>query len=936
MWKCLARGSAAVLLTALAVVAPARAATPTASFAVTAEALCDVAEEHQKAGALDRAKDLYDEAAAKAGGAEAPCAAAGLTSVDEQRKQAAETVAAGQQLIRAGDLDKAERVFRSALAMDRNSAGAAAGIAQVDNAQGRTDASSNWDRFYESWVEPLGKLLLFSAAGLVILYALAGLSSRIFVRVDAVAWPPAHRWIAGTFGFLLIFGAAVMLPLYAMFEPFSAQGSLTGWASGAVLVIGLGMILLVVLAANSKHSHRRNQGDWSSWSALLLTLGVVVLVAGALLLTPREPLGAEAAGVFMMLGLMVVVSLALVSTRPKGDWPRKLALLFPLGLAVLLSWSLLRVPLQDEGRVMAAYVVLAVIGVVLTAATLGQNLRLQVEVQTSDGAVSAGSTDYLLARMKGLGTESPKALHRATSVLATTPLSKITSEDLSALPAGKVAGAMSRLVFALRPDLTWHARVTLVDEDRVAMTLSRNGRHVESDIFSRPDLGLPAIPTGLEEADRTVAQDRARAQLLTGAAAFILLRLSQAHLELQDDLYDAERWQSVALQVIATSRSLINDGEDRSAERVELLSRAVEIDPGYALARFEYMWAVYGRIPDEETDHAAFAKSLDDEYERSRLDEKSERKDEGWAPLRIRVKYSSATQWLNGYVTRAHGEKKLSDQEKEDLLGEAENAVEALKRLCNAEWRGSMRLRQQALRMRDFAENLEHCIEALRGVRPQQGAAWLHPHAEHNPSPRLTWDHACLDCFLAGIDGLEAERGMRLGQAIEDLEFAAATDKDRSAAADDPCFRQLASEHRFRKLVGTVPPTDFLSLPMLDPHRIPLAKLSIHSALDLVRRTRSAEQQEQLADHLGVSRVVVDQMREVALLAQVHPDLDDPGMLHLLVAEGVSSPEALRDRATRKPRQLIHQLRHQAEQSGPAPRALGWPRCWRWLFAARR
>ncbi|MFD3998199.1 hypothetical protein [Streptomyces sp. NPDC058548] len=936
VWKCLARGSAAVLLTALAVVAPARAVPPTGSFAATAEAVCDTAERHQKAGALDLAEALYTEAALKEGEAEGACAAAGLKSVDEQRERAAETVAAGQQLIRAGDLDKAERVFRSALAMDRSSADAAAGIAQVRDAQGRTDASSNWDRFYGSWVEPLGKLLLFSAAGLAILYALAGLSSRVFVGVDAVAWPLAYRWIAGTFGFLLIFAAAVMLPLYAMFEPFSARGSLTGWASGAVLVIGLGMILLVLLAANSKHSHRREQGDWSSWSALLLTLGVVVLVAGALLLAPREPLGAEAGGVFLVLGLAVVVSLVLVSTRPKGDWQRKLVVLIPLGLAVMLSWALLRVPLQDAGRVMAAYIVLAVIGVVLTAATLGQNLRLQVEVQRSDGTVSAGSTDYLLARMKGLGTESPKALHRATSVLATTPLSKITSEDLSALPAGKVAGAMSRLLFALRPDLTWHARVTLVDEDRVAMTLSRNGRHVESDIFSRPDLGLPAIPTGLAEADRAVPQDRARAQLLTGAAAFILLRLSQAHLELKDDLYDAEHWRSVALQVIATSRSLINDGGDRSAERVELLSRAVEIDPGYVLARFEYMWAVYGRIPDEETDHAAFAKSLDDEYKRSRLDEKSERKDEGWAPLRIRVKYNSATQWLNGYVTRVRRDGELSDQEKEELLGEAANAVVALKGLCDTKWEGSMRLRQQALRMGDFAENLEHCIEVLRGVRPPQEAAWLHPHAGHDPSPRLTWDHACLDCFLAGIKGLETERGMRLGQAIEDLAFAAATDDDKDTAAADPCFRVLASEHGFRKLVGTVPPTEFLALPVLAPHRIPLADVSINSALDLVRRTQSAEQQDRLAAHLGVSRVVVDQMRELALLAQVHPDLNDPGMLHLLVTQDVTSPEALRDRVKRTPRELIRELRRQAEHDDLAPRALRWPRRRHWLLAARR
>ncbi|MFE9727653.1 hypothetical protein ACFYQ5_29810 [Streptomyces sp. NPDC005794] len=926
VWKCLARASATALLSALAVVAPAQSVSSAALLSAAAEAICETAKGHQQAGALDQAQALYTDVAANKGDTDRTCGVSGLKSVDEQRERAAAAVTAGWQLIRAGDFDKAERVFRSALAMDQSNSDAAAAIVQVSNAQSRPIASSNWDRFYGTWVQPLGKVLMFSAVGLAVLYALAGLSSRLFVRVDAVAWPDLYRWTAGTLGFLLIFGAAVMLPLYAMFKPFSPEGSLTGWASGVVLVIGLGMVLLILLASKSKHGRHLDHGGWRPWSSLLVVLGVVVVVAGALLLTPRKPRAVETAGEVWAIGLMVVVVIAVAAIHPREwqqRWALVMALVIPLSIAVGVAGALLMVPLQDSGRVMAAYIVLAVMGVVLTAAALGQNLRLQVEVQKADGTVSAGSTDYLLARMKGLGTESPKKLDRTISALATTPLSKITSEELSALPAGKVAGALSRLFFALRPDLTWRARVTLVDEDRVAMTLSRNGRHVESDVFSRRDLGLPVIPTGLGEAERTAAQNRARAQLLTGAASFILLRLSQAHLELQDGLYGAERWQGVALQVIATSRSLISDGEDPDAVRVELLGRALDEDPMYVLARFEYMWAIYNRIPEEQTAYAAFAQSLDDQYGRSGLSDRTD-KEVGWAPLRIRVKYSSATQWLNGYVK--------GNREDDTLLEKAADAVDALKSLCEVNWEGR-RLRQQAKRMRGFAENLEHCIEALLGVKPPD--KWLHPHNEHNPSPRLTWDHACLDCFLAEIKDLESEKGTRLGQAMEDLEFAAATDNDKRVAATDPCFRVLTSEPRFRTLVGTVPPTDFLGLPSLAPHRIPLAKASIVSALDLVRRTQNAEQQEQLAAHLGVSRVVIDQMRDAGQLAQVHPDLNDPSMLHLLLTQGVSSPEALRDRAIRKPRKLIHQLRSQAKQDQLEPRSLRWP--WRrgWLLAAR-
>ncbi|MER7045871.1 DUF4332 domain-containing protein [Streptomyces jumonjinensis] len=922
MWTCVARGSAAALLAALAVVAPARAASPTALVDATAVASCDEARERQQAGELDGAKETYTAVAVKGGDAERACAVAGLKSVAAQREQAAAVVTAGEDLVKAGDLDKAGNVFRSALAMDQSNPGATAGLAQVNKAQDRPGASANWDRFSAYWVMPLGRMLLFGAVGFAVLYALAGLSTRLFVPVDTISWPRPHRWIAGATGFLLIFGAAVMLPLYAMFRPFSPREPLANWAAGALLGIGLGMISLTVLASYSGHRGRREQGDWRDWSALLISLGAAVVVAGALLLAPREALGLEAAGVIAVLGLTAVALIALTATRPH-DVRRPLTLLIPLSFAVMVATALVLVPLTDTGRLIAAHIALAVIGVVLTAATMGQNLRLQVEVQKPDGTVSAGSTDYLLARVKGLGAESPKALNGATSGLATTPLSKITSEDLSALPAGKVAGALSRLLFAARPDLTWRARVTLVDADRVAMTLSRNGRYAESAVFSRPDLGLSAVPTEPAEADRAAEQDRANAQLLTGAAAFILLRLSKAHLELQDDLYGAERWQSVALQVIATSRSLMGDGVKADDERVELLSRAMDEDPGYVLARFEYLWAVYRRAPDQRTAHAALANSLDEQYGRSGLSDRGV-EDEGWAPLRIRVKYSSATHWLNGYVA----EGRRDDQLREN----AAESVTELKSLCEEKWKG-VQLRRQADRMHDFAENLEHCITALEGVAPPKGATWLHPH-EHAPSPKLAWDHACLDCFLAGIPGLKAEKDMRLGQAIEDLEFAVATDRARSKATADPCFGPLASDHRFKQLTG-VPPRSFLDLPALAPHKVPLAKAGIESAPDLARRTQSAEQQEQLATHLGVSRVIIDRMREIALLAQVHPDLDDPGMLHLLIAQGVGSPAALRDRASRDADQLISQVRGEAEKYGLTPPGLAWRRRRQWLRAAR-
>ncbi|MEU6987679.1 hypothetical protein ABZ946_30360 [Streptomyces sp. NPDC046324] len=859
MWRRVAQAAAAGSIIALTAVAPAGAISLAAPFDAQAEAICDTARGHLEAGTLDRATALYTTV--KVGDGEENCAVDGLMNVAVQRQLAAEWVTEGQRLIRTGDLDQAKTAFEVGLGKDRANAKAAEGIAQVARLKEHPHptASSNWDRFYEDWAKPIGQLVLFSAIALAVLYALAGVASRALVRVKAVAWPTPLKWITGGVGSFLILGAGVMLPLFAMFEPFTPGGPLVGCAAAVSAVIALG--------------------------AAVLVLGTI--------------------------------------RKPTYDWKHWLGLLICLAAAAVAACVLLTVPLGHETRLMGAYIVLAFVGVLLTGAALGQNLRLQVEVQKADGTVSAAGTDYLLARMKGLGTESPKALNRATSALTATPLSKISTEELSALPAGKIAGAMSRLFFTIRPDLTWRARVTLVDDDRVAISVSRNGRHAQSVVFSRPDLGLAAIPAGSEEAERVIARDRACAQLLTGAAAFILLRLSEAHRELQDDLCGARHWKSVTLQVIARSKSLIDDVEDHGAERVKLLSRAMDQDPEYLLARFEYMWAVYGRIPPEETDHAAFAKSIDQQYVTSGLAEKGDAA-EGWAPLRIRVMYSSAAQWLNGYVAggKSNG----------TALQEAARSAAELNRLCTLPWKREQLIRQSE-QMLPFAENLKHSVEVLCERAPQANAAWLHPHEQAPPSPRLTYDHACLDSFLADLPGQDRE--LRLDEALEDLEFAVATDDDKSAAATDPCFSDLQTEEQFTRLVGTSPPAHFLDLPMLAAHRELLAKAGITSAFELVRRTESAEQQQQLADHLKLSRVVVVQLREVAMLAQIHPDLSEPGMLHLLIAVDATSPAALREAARRDRKQLVRRIRSQASEDLLSHlRGVRRPRGW--LAAARR
>ncbi|MFE4309077.1 hypothetical protein [Streptomyces sp. NPDC056891] len=721
MWRRLARALALVMLALATTLAAAPADT-------VAQQTCKAADGHLSEGSLDRAKKLYESV--KASDGDQQCAVAGLRLVADARQDSAELVTAGQHLIRSGDLDGAKAKFDDALRLDAASAAAAAGIARFSDLKSRPlpTAMSNGDRFYRDWALPLGRLVVLTAIGLLVFYALAGLCSRWLVKVDAVTWPVWIRRTAGCLGVLLLFAAAVMAPLFAMFSPFEPTWTQC-WVGVLVLaVVGSGAAALVIRGTRSS--------AWEQWRTLLLALGVVT-VAGIL----------------------------------------------PVLLASELSYDV---------RLMFVHIALAAIGVLLTAAALGQNLRLQVEVQQPDGNVNAASSDYLLARMKGLGTETPQSLLKSTSTPGSTSLSQIPVEELSVLPAGKFVGALTRLFFALRPDLTWRARVTLVDDNRVATALSRNGQHAASAVFSRPDLRLPA----------DLDKDRAKAQMLTGAAAFILVELSAVHEELQDGLYGAHQWRSVALQVVAKSRSLLADDEDRVTTKVTLLAKAVDDDPGNELARFEYLWAAYEQQPNEVTDFAAFARAIDRQYAQSQVSQITDDQ-EGWMPLKIRILYSSATQWLNALIDGGG-----TDRERAVMLNSARRSADELDRLCDdraVSWKGKG-LQSLRAAMHPHARNLTACLEALQDSTEAGPNAAQHSHEGAPASPRLAYDHACLHMFIAQRTDLgEQARRQQWTYAIDDLRRSLVTEDDKKNARNDPCFSELHTHPGFRELVGMPP-----------------------------------------------------------------------------------------------------------------------------------
>ncbi|MEU7725766.1 hypothetical protein AB0B78_11050 [Streptomyces sp. NPDC040724] len=796
----------------------------------------------------------------------------GLQEITTRREGAVVLITAAKQHLLDGRPDEAKTTFEEALRQDRDSTAAASGVAEAAALTHRTfsTAPATWDRFYRDWVATLGRCLLFGAIAVIVLMAASGLLSRVVVRVDAVEWHKPVRHTAVAIGLTSLLGTALLFPLYTTFT-FTAGTPLVCAAGITAAAVAVSVPVLVLIA------QRRHEVTWKHWLRLFIAVTVAAAVALVLWLTALD---------------------------------------------------------TSAERVLVAYTLLAVLGVLLTAAALGQNLRLQVEAQAPDGTVNAAATEYLLARMTDLGSESPKSLRR-TNALTNASLSTITSETLSALPAGPFASTISRLFFALRPDLTWRAQVTLVDSDRVAMSMSRNGRHAESAIFSRPDLGLRPLPAAQDdEGQPTPARDRARAQLLTGAAAFILLHLSEAHPELKYGLCGARNWKAVALQVISRSKALSGDGPDANVERLSLLGRAVNEDPGYLLARFEYLWTSHYTAPKADAGYRSLAAAIDDHYESTGLKTKDP-VDESWGPLRIRILYNSATQWLNAYME--------SDPKDQQALARAKESSDTLSTLCEREYQGR-RLSWFAGQMRPFAATLKHGVEVLSPPHEtsseknggdqtdSQTSSSSSDTRQTDPmSPKLAYDRACFYSFRA-LHECPEKVGLWIDEAIKHLYFALTTDGDKEDAAKDPCFRPIQSDDRFRRLVRAVPPATFLDLPSLAAHRAALEEVGITTPLDLAARTQTARQSDQLAAHLKVSEALVDRYRDLALLASIHPALADAALLHLLESVDIRSPHALRTAARNAPGALMRDLRKQAADTRVGPPALSVPS--EWLIAA--
>ncbi|MCA6096342.1 DUF4332 domain-containing protein [Streptomyces sp. SCA3-4] len=719
--------------------------------------------------------------------------------------------------------------------------------------------TSGWDAFYSSWLVPVAQCVIVMAVALAVLIAVSGLLTRCVTDRNGEAWGDGSRRAWTFVGGLSVLAVAVLLPVHFMFRPFG-DGTWLTWVFLGVAALGTALVLL------APHLQIQRTPRRPTWSG------------------PGLP-------------------------RP-ASWI--LLLVWAGFVSCFFSWG-------AHSRLLVTYLAMAVLGVTASAMALGQNLRLQIEAQDETGKVDAAASDYVLARLQSLGTTAPDPL----GISRATDLSRLLSEDLSAIPAGSVTAAAARVLYAVRPGLTWRARLTVVDVNRVAVTMTRNGRHVESTVISRQSLGLPPLPPTLETPQLEQERSCARAQLLTGAAACVLVRLSRVHPHLRKGLCGAERWRSVALQVIATERALVADPD----VRLRLLKSAVEEEPRYGLARLEYLVELFARTPRTTANRLRFARLMDTQQQ---LAEKDGHTKPGWEVVHMRTLYLQAVMRINSCLVALHEDGDQAEQllhQDSAVLADAGRWAGKLADACKGTEGCAGFVKHEEENVRHLAEHMKPVADGLvsavdllterarRLAEGTRGWTWTPPVPEDYPSPGLALHYAAL-AELADEHGVSRPS---LGDVRDYLAFFLATAEDRQELQKDPSFWTIVRDPGRRELItGSThqEPVGMLDLAPFQPYAEKLAQAGITTFRKFRQRTSTDPRQQTLAEYLGVSPLLVSHLVDIATLADTHEDLASPRVVQALLAAGINSRGELRERAATDKEGLTRALTLNAERFG--------------------
>ncbi|PJI94090.1 hypothetical protein [Luteimicrobium subarcticum] len=610
-----------------------------------------------------------------------------------------------------------------------------------------------------------------------------------------------------------------------------------------------------------------------------------------------QPLGQVALAALVVLAVIAGLARLLVIVAP--DWPplqersrtATSAAVLALGSAALLTFG----TAARGGQVVLAGIVLAAGAIVLGAWWLATRLRLTVTVTAPDGSDASTSSAHITALLADLGASAPRGLEvpRGSDVSSLAGV-------IGDLPQGKLAQLALGLVQAVLGSSPWRALVDIVDEDTLAVTVTRNGRQKGAAVVDRKVLDVGG-------------------DLQRFAAAAVMTAMARSYPDKFRGLCGTTDWRSLGLHYVATT-----DFQDDRDEQARILARALERDPGNWLAQLAYH-NVTMRYTQDPAVLRAYRGWLT-EVLAHRLD------GDEYRSLALRAMYTRLSVDVNAAFARSSVGVDGTLSGVAFTPQDSEDAMDLVRRLAEIEaeatsrhaWWGSRPPRSSGMPAPALFDDLRGCAAPL--VRLVVDRARYRPDDPDDPDDRRTLKamkrrsglgRSQRDGTLPDLDPESAADGLaRSPKGYYTLACAIATycDEPSTSMVDravgalrlaqaapsldawmwhDPQLEGLRSTDEFRTAFGADRRTDLLGLPLLAPFADRLRGAALTSAVAL-RRTSARD----LGMLLGAATAEVVAIQDVAVLAASLTD-DDAlvpwavEVLHALTPTTILSTAAL-------------------------------------------
>lgn len=743
--------------------------------------------------------------------------------IDGQR--GSRVIAEADRLSLAGRLDDASAIYTAVLAsatsstVERGCAARGLATISVEQAEAPTKAAqragSRWDAFFADWVRPTLRFGVPALVVFVVLLAIARAVTRLAVRANTPGADPR----------------AV------------ARNGVPYWAGVGGLAVAA-TTATVGLSAAVGHAHT---------AARVL----------------------EAVAVVYGLALVFVLTFGFLRTDRKGLLTTRNVRTELAAAAVLLAvlWSAGAGPPDwiHPVAVVITAALLAAVCVWVVARVRGAGLAIAIEGKGL-GDQDAIAPDAVGSRLRTMGTDEP----RGPQLQPQPDVTSLPDAALSLVPDGMLAKALTALKQLFQPSCPWRLSVTRIDPTSVSLVLTRNGIVAETASVRLSELGLHSAVPSKGDDKKTDGADPNDA-LLTAAAAFALVQLSRRHRVLQDGLYGATDWRSVAAQAIATEPGTTLDIETVRT----LLAYAVAFDAANLAALAA--WVYRTRDPDSPpTATIAHAHALRRIYDKLPKPTTSDR------ALAHRLLFNLAVTWAN-YA-----------QQVSSIWGAAPSAAQAA---GYAYWYATT-LRESIVVAGTKGALDTELLEASHSI-PRADA--VEPPPAEGPdltSPAATmlvrYERAC-ERLTSGTNA--ATRA----DALAELALATRVPGNRVWARTDPSLRSLWTSftdqpgfddaRRFKTMVGDPPPKDLLALPPFDQHRDRLRARGLRTAERIV----SVDPAWLSAELHVVPDLVFDWQRLAILYLFLDENAPKPrdattGVLSVLLGADIDSIEAFRVR----------------------------------------